>query len=136
MLAGLVSFLTEEECARLEEEEAAAGEEGESPSWQPSGDTSEDEGFVRQLQARFDLETRLRKQGWNTVKLEAVYSSVQQASKWSRDRQAVLTKHWTPTGELKPPPKGSQDGNDRPFQSPWHLLQDRFDNLGRQPPGV
>ena len=140
MLAGLVSFLTEEECARLynddEEGEEEGGEEGDSPSLQPLGDTSEDEGFVRQLQARFDLETRLRKQGWNTVKLEAVYSSVQHASKWSRDRQAVLTKHWTPTGELKPPPKGSQDGNDRPFQSLWHLLQDRFDNLGRQPPGV
>ena len=143
MLAGLVSFLTEEECARLYEEEEEEGEEeGDSPGWQPSGDTSEDEGFVRQLQARFDLETRLRKQGWNTVKLEAVYSSVQHASTWSRGRQAVLTKHWTPTGELKPPPKGSQDGNARPFQSPWPLLppetqlQDRFDNLGRQPPGV
>jgi hypothetical protein len=147
MLAGLVGFLTEEECDRQYEEEEEGEEEGDSSGWQPSGDTSEDEGFVRQLQARFDLETRLRKQGWNTVKLEAVYSSVQHASTWSRDGQAVLTKavltkHWTPTGELKPPPKGSQDGNDRPFQSSWHLLppetqrQDRFDNLGRQPPGV
>ena len=128
----------------------------EEDSLREGRDTSEDEEFVRQLQARFEKETRLRKQGWNAAKFEAAYSSVQpanilwygtvwygtgRAAYYNVALAALITKHWTPAGELKPPAKGSQDGNDRPFAADWHLLPQEAQlrnpgGLGRYPPGV